>query len=101
MWYGLVLARGKVHAEVFDEHFPGETGEGMALFARRLPGILRRRFGSAQGGLPRVVCTDKGKGFYRRGVDGARPLVRAWKAEVCMCFLSAIPYLILIHRTTH
>ena len=100
VWYGLVLVRGKVHVEVFDEHFPGETGEGMALFARRLPGILRRRFGSAQGGLPRVVYTDKGKGFYRRGVDGAWPLVRAWKAEVCMCFLSAIPYLILIHRTT-
>ena len=74
--------------ELFDEHFPGESGEGMAIFARRLPGILRKRFGKcAPGGLPRVVFTDKGKGFYRRGTDGAWPVVRAWKAEVPMCFL--------------
>ena len=78
---------------VYDRVFKTHCHDGDA--------ILRRRFGSAPGGLPRVVYTDKGKGFYRRGVDGAWPLVRAWKAEVCMCFLSAIPYLILIHRTTH
>ena len=84
VWYGLVLVRGKVHVEVFDEHFPGETGEGMALFARKLPGILRRRFRkeSTPGGLPRVVFTDKGKGFYRTSPDGGWPIVKAWKAEL-------------------
>ena len=87
VWYGLVLVRGKAHGARIDEHCPGETGEGMARFARRLPGILRRRFGSAPGGLPRVVYTDKGKGFYRRGFDLGWPVVRAWKAEVSMCFL--------------
>ena len=90
--YGLVLVRGKVHAEVFDEHFPGETGEGMALFARKLPGILRRRFRkeSTPGGLPRVVFTDKGKAFYRTSPDGGWPIVRAWKAELSINILCQV-----------
>ena len=92
VWYGLVLVRGKVHVEVFDEHFPRETGEGMALFARKLPGILRRRFRkeSTPGGLPRVVFTDKGKGFYRTSPDGGWPIVRAWKAELSINLLSVL-----------
>ena len=97
VWYGLVLVRGKVHVEVFDEHFPGETGVGMALFARKLPGILRRRFRkeSTPGGLPRVVFTDKGKGFYRTSPDGGWPIVKAWRAElsinICCQFSRSCP----------
>ena len=58
-----VLTRGKLHIEVMPEDFPGETPEGAAVLVSKLGHALRQRFPGAS--LPRVIFTDRGKGFFR------------------------------------
>ena len=61
-WWMPVLARGKLHLELLPEAFPGECAEGATMAIERIPVILNALFrGDAK---PRVLMTDKGKGFY-------------------------------------
>ena len=60
-WF-LVLARGVVHIEIMP-HGWKLNGHGLAVFARRLPGILARMLGPSAP-LPRCVFTDRGTGMY-------------------------------------
>ena len=57
-----VLARGKLHLELLPEDFPGECAEGTTVAIERIPEILNALFGGEA--KPRVLMTDKGKGFY-------------------------------------
>ena len=62
VWWALFLVRGKVHAEVLPEGFPGECPEGATILVDRIPAMLQSRFpGTAK---PRVLMTDRGRGFY-------------------------------------
>ena len=61
-WWMPVLVRGKLHLELLPEAFPGECAEGATMAIERIPVILNGLFrGDAK---PRVLMTDKGKGFY-------------------------------------
>ena len=61
MWMP-VLVRGKLHLELLPEAFPGECAEGATMAIERIPVILNGLFrGDAK---PRVLMTDRGKGFY-------------------------------------
>ena len=61
-WWMPVLSRGKLHLELLPEAFPGECAEGATMAIARIPAILKALFGGDA--KPRVVMTDKGKGFY-------------------------------------
>ena len=63
IWWMPVLARGKLHIEVFNAEFPGENGAGAAFAAEKLRPILNVRFGW-QPSKPKIVFTDKSKCFY-------------------------------------
>ena len=58
-----MLTRGKLHVEVFDDQFPGETGAGAAALVEKVRVAVNMRF---QGGAPqpKVIFVDRGKGFY-------------------------------------
>ena len=58
------MFRGKTHVEVFGDDFPGENPEGAALFGEKLPGIIAMRAQRSSKQKPRVVFSDRGKGFY-------------------------------------
>ena len=62
VWWMPVLTRGKLHVEVFVDDFPGENPEGAKQAAERLGPILNIRFPNET--KPKVVMSDKGKGFY-------------------------------------
>ena len=62
-WWCPVLARGKLHVEVFGTDFPGECAAGVALLVGRIPGILARRFPEAAQ-KPKMLFPDKGRGFW-------------------------------------
>lgn len=64
VWWFTVLARGAVHFELMGSDWE-QTGEGQAEFVRRLAGILRKTIG-AGAKRPRVVCTDRGPGFFSK-----------------------------------
>ena len=57
------LARGILDVAVWEEDFPGETGEGAALVAAQIPKFLKRRLSDAYR-WPREVVSDRGRGFY-------------------------------------
>ena len=61
VWWMPVLARGKLHIEPLPG-FPGENPEGARIAVGKLMGILNRRFPGEN--KPRVVMTDKGRGFF-------------------------------------
>ena len=63
VYWSPYLARGVLDIVVWDEDFPGETSEGAAIVARRIPKFLERRVPSS-GRLPRVVVSDRGRGFF-------------------------------------
>ena len=58
-----MLARGKLHVDVFDENFPGETAEGAAEMVAKVRSALNVRFQSAAS-QPEFLFTDRGRGFY-------------------------------------
>ena len=41
-----------------------QNGEGVAEFVALLPGVLRSMLGQGEA-LPRVICSDRGPGFYQ------------------------------------
>ena len=63
VWWAPVLTRGKLHVEVLDDQFPGETGAGAAALVEKVRVAVNMRF---QGGAPqpKVIFVDRGKGFY-------------------------------------
>ena len=63
VWWFIVLTRGKVHFEVMPDTWQQE-GEGIAAFVAMLPQILRSMLGDGVN-LPRVICSDRGPGFYQ------------------------------------
>ena len=63
VWWMPVLTRGKLHVEVFVGDFPGENPEGAQQAVEKLGSILNLRFPNDS--KPKVLFTDKGKGFYQ------------------------------------
>ena len=57
-----VLSRGKLHVEAFNAEFPGECAAGARQAVEKLGAILNIRFPSQA--QPKVVMTDRGRGFY-------------------------------------
>ena len=63
IWWAPVLTQGKLHVVVFDDGFPGETGEGAKLLVEKLRAAINVRCqGAAR--QPKYVFVDRGKGFY-------------------------------------
>ena len=63
IWWFPMLSRGKLHVDVFDENFPGETPEGAAELVAKVRSALNVRFQTAAS-QPNVIFTDRGRGFY-------------------------------------
>ena len=63
IWWFPMLARGKLHVDVFDENFPGETPAGAAELVAKVRSALNVRFQSSAS-QPKVLFTDRGRGFY-------------------------------------
>ena len=63
VWWAPMLMRGKLHVEVFDEGFPGETPEGAEQLVAKVRSAVNCRF---QGDTtkPDRVMVDRGRGFY-------------------------------------
>jgi hypothetical protein len=64
VWWVPVLAQGKLHIEVFDADFPGETEAGATIMVSRVRSALNVRFRTNQ---PTILYVDRGKGFYNPG----------------------------------
>jgi len=62
VWWFPLLVRGKLHVDLLPSTFPGECPEGAATLANMIPSVLNKRF--PQSAKPRIVMTDRGKGFY-------------------------------------
>lgn len=62
VWWMPVLVRGKLHLECFGPDFPGECPAGAQIAVEKLGPILNIRFPNAS--KPKIVMTDKGRGFY-------------------------------------
>ena len=63
IWWFPMLSRGRLHVDVFDENFPGETAEGAAELVAKVRSALNVRFQSATS-QPEFLFTDRGRGFY-------------------------------------
>lgn len=63
IWWFIVLARGQVHVEIMGSGWR-QTGVGMSKFMARLQQILTDMVDDGDT-LPRVVCSDRGPGFYQ------------------------------------
>lgn len=66
IWWAPILTRGKLHIEVFDQEFPGETDAGAEILVGKVRAAVNTRF---QSGTPQpdTLWTDRGKGFYNTG----------------------------------
>ena len=63
VWWAPVLTQGKLHIAVFDEGFPGETGEGAELLVAKVRAAINVRC-QAAARRPKYLFVDRGKGFY-------------------------------------
>ena len=63
IWWFPLLARGKLHVDIFEESFPGECPEGAAVLVAKVRSALNVRFQNATT-QPQVLFTDRGRGFY-------------------------------------
>jgi hypothetical protein len=63
IWWFPMLSRGKLHVDIFDDNFPGETPEGVAELVAKVRSALNVRFQAAPS-QPRNLFTDRGRGFY-------------------------------------
>ena len=65
IWWAPILACGKLHVEVLPEDFSGETASGAEVLVKKVRAALNIRFqGGGSQQAPKVVWTDRGKGFY-------------------------------------
>ena len=44
VWWAPVLMRGKLHVEVFDDNYPGETEDGAEVLVAKVRAAVSRRF---------------------------------------------------------
>ena len=58
-----ILTRGKLHVELLDVNFPGETQDGASSLVSKARAVVNIRF-QGGGSKPDTVWTDRGKGFY-------------------------------------
>ena len=63
IWWAPMLMRGKLHVEVFDESFAGESPEGAECLVARVRSAVKRRF-QGEATKPDHVMVDRGRGFY-------------------------------------
>ena len=77
---------GKLHVEVFDADFPGETEEGARQLVEKVRTAVNKRFqdGRAQ---PRILWTDRGKGFY---VPSTGRITPSYKEALSRCRFKAM-----------
>ena len=61
-WFPM-LAQGKLHVDLLDADFPGETPEGAEALVAQVRTALNKRFRTADR-MPGVIFTDRGRGFY-------------------------------------
>ena len=66
VWWIPVLMKGKLHIEVMDPGFPGETPAGASLLVKKLRSAVNKRFQGAVA-KPSKVMVDRGRGFYNPG----------------------------------
>ena len=66
IWWMPVLMRGKLHVEVFDDSYPGETEDGAEVLVAKVRAAVNRRF-QGDAAKPDTVMVDRGKGFYNIG----------------------------------
>ena len=70
VWWAPVLARGKLHIEIFDEDFPGEVPAGGVLLVEKVRAALNIRFRTD---APSVLYVDRGRVFYHPGTGKIVP----------------------------
>ena len=63
IWWFPLLARGKLHVDILDESFPGETPAGAAALVSQIRCALNVRFQNAAS-QPKFLFTDRGRGFF-------------------------------------
>ena len=73
-----ILVQGKLHVEVMDGSFPGETPEGAAALVKAARVAVNRRFPNARN-KPNLLFTDKGKGFYYSNSAPTKEYAKALK----------------------
>ena len=55
--------RGKLHVEIFDSSYPGETEEGAARLVAKVRSAVNKRF-QGDAAKPDFLMVDRGRGFY-------------------------------------
>ena len=70
----LLLLLGKAHVEVLGSEFPGENEAGAAILVQKVRAAINIRCQSAD--QPKVVFTDRGRGFYNPGNGKVTPKYR-------------------------
>lgn len=80
IWWFPLLARGKLHVDIFDENFPGETPEGVAELVAKVRSALNVRFQAAPS-QPRFLFTDRGRGFFFPNSGAITPQYREALAD--------------------
>ena len=78
IWWFPMLCRGKLHVELFDADFPGETPAGAKLLAEKVRSAVNVRF-QAAASKPDVLFTDRGRGFYE---TNSGSITSEWKEAV-------------------
>lgn len=61
-----MLSRGRLHVDLFEANFPGETAEGAQRLVEKVRGAVNVRFQNAAS-KPDLLFTDRGRGFYDPG----------------------------------
>ena len=77
VWWFIVLARGKVGVLMMGDGWT-QTGEGMALFVDKLVPFLKKMLPTCER-LPRILCSDRGPGFYQNSTGH---IVEAYRRAV-------------------
>ena len=63
VWWAPILSRGKLHVEVFEDSFLGESPEGAKRLVEKVSAAVNIRFQAALT-KPSVLFVDRGRGFY-------------------------------------
>ena len=78
IWWAPVLACGKLHVEVLPEDFSGENASGAEVLVQKVRAAINIRFQGGGQAAPKVVWTDRGKGFY----DGTGKITTKYKSAL-------------------
>ena len=72
IWWFPLLSRGKLHVEIFDAGFPGETPAGARTLIEKVRSVVNVRF-QAAASKPEIIFTDRGRGFFWPNSGGITP----------------------------